>query len=171
MTAPPNSLAFADNMALRIFVLLLCLFAASLPLVSAKCFKKCSQFLYRAVIVCAGLSWDHLVPYPSLPYPQRYRSRLMTCIQRLLREIQLSNKNQKSRLLNGLVWLSNKIWIKCPSSISNNIWMCKVFLSRQAVECKLWIQTHKIQENCCLKIGVAILLSKFQILCQKICQN
>ena len=40
MTAPPNSLAFADNMALRIFVLLLCLFAASLPLVSAKCLKK-----------------------------------------------------------------------------------------------------------------------------------
>ena len=105
MTAPPNSLAFADNMALRIFVLLLCLFAASLPLVSAKCFKKCSQFLYRAVIVCAGLSWDHLVPYPSLPYPQRYRSRLMTCIQRLLREIQ-----------NGLCYWENfklKCYGKC----------------------------------------------------------
>lgn len=98
-------------MALRIFLLLLCLFAAFLPLDSAKCQKTCSQVLYRAVKSChsdRNSQEDKLVPFPNLPYPQRFRSRLMTCIQWRLRTI---NKGECYQDLHNGKWECHG---KCP---------------------------------------------------------
>ena len=127
-------------MALRIFLLLLCLFAVFLPTDSVSafpCAKTCSQVLYKSVGFCQpkkpNSQEDKLVPFPSMPYPQRYASRLQDCIQMVLRDI---NK--------GLCYRDHKDRFKCCPRVKVHGCTDECF-AHATVPCVRKLKTSKIR--------------------------